>query len=58
MTEGDQIFVAVWGSESTGAVAAPIGRSVMVLPVESGWRLTIGFNKITKKMVSYRYQSW
>ena len=56
--EGDKVFVAMWGAEKAGAVAMPVGKMYMAVPVDSGWKLTLGFDKKTRKMVSWKYDQW
>jgi hypothetical protein len=36
LTEGDKVFAAVWGAEYVGAVAMPVGKMVMAVPMKSG----------------------
>ena len=56
--DGDNIFLATWGQQSTGAVAMPLGTGVVAAPVNHGWKLELSFDKETKRLRSWRANQW
>jgi hypothetical protein len=56
--QGDEIFIATWGSAESGGAIFPIGNTWFALPIEKGWKLQLSFSKTTRKMVSWNYNKW
>jgi len=56
--EGDEVFLGTWGGEKSGGAIFPIGKTIFVAPIESGWQLRLTFNKNTRKLVSWQYDKW
>lgn len=55
---GDEIFLATWGAGESGSAIVPIGNSWFAIPIKSGWKLQLSFNKETRIMVSWKYDKW
>jgi hypothetical protein len=58
VTQGEEIFIASWSSEESGAVAIPIGNLVYAAPVSHGFVLQLTFGKISKLMQDWKYREW
>ena len=56
--EGDEIFIATWGNKQGGGAVFPIGNTWFAMPIENGWKLQLSFNKMTRKMVSWKHERW
>jgi len=56
--EGDEIFIATWGNKESGGAVFPVGKTWFAMPIESGWKLQLSFNKKTRKMVNWKYDKW
>ncbi len=56
--QGDKIFVATWGTESLGGAVFPVGNALFAFPLRDGWKLELSFNKTSRKMVSWNYDTW
>jgi hypothetical protein len=56
--QGDEIFIATWGNSKGGGALFPIGKTWFAMPIESGWKLQLSFNKITRKMASWKHDKW
>jgi hypothetical protein len=56
--DGDKIFLATWGSGKSGSAIMPIGNSWFAIPIQSGWKLQLSFNKESRIMVGWKYDKW
>ena len=56
--DGDNIFLATWGDQRTGAVAIPLGNGIVAAPVNHGWKLELAFEKETKLLRNWRMNEW
>ncbi len=56
--QGDKIFIATWGTESLGGAVFPVGNALFAFPLRDGWKLELSFNKISRKMVGWNYDTW
>ena len=59
IVQGNEIFVAMWASESNqGAVAMPLGNMTIAVPISQGFNLQLTFDKQSNIMRSWRYREW
>lgn len=56
--EGDTIFIVTWGAADSSDVIAPVGKTLWAFSIERGWKLQLGFDTQTRKLVSWKYEKW
>lgn len=56
--EGDEIFLATWGNQTSGNAIFPINKTWFSMPIESGWRLQLSFDKKTRLLKGWIYKKW
>lgn len=55
---GDEIFLATWGDSKSGRMIFPIYKTWFNLPIEKGWKLQLSFNKISRRLINWKYDRW
>ena len=55
ITEGEAVFLATWGNQSTIKATIPLYRTMMTMPISKGWKLDLAFDKYTKKLRNWNH---
>jgi hypothetical protein len=52
------VSIAIWHSESSSAIAGPVGDMIVAVPVNHGEELQLAFDKRTNRMVQWNHRAW
>ncbi|MFA5377089.1 MAG: hypothetical protein WC455_15165 [Dehalococcoidia bacterium] len=55
---GDAIFVAVWTTNDTKQVYAPVGQFLVQAPVSHGYEMRCTFDSQTQLLKGWKYREW
>jgi hypothetical protein len=56
--DGDTIFVAVWTTNDTKQVYAPVGQFLVATPVSHGYEMRCTFDAQTQLLRDWKYREW